>query len=220
MNKAKKAFYIMIGVLSVTFIAGGGGFYLTDQRLQEKSVKISELKADQAIIEQQVNIYEDARQKIEELSFIEDLANQVLPESKEQAELISEIRTFAELSNMPIQSIDFNSGNSLTLDLDTSQTTPADGIAGVLVLPTNVTFQVSERGPLYSDLIEFLERIENNRRKMQITDITLSPNPENPNLLSAVNVSIDVFVSAGVAPVATDAAGQPLTDTTTTGEGL
>ncbi len=207
MNKSKKAFFIMLAVLAATLAASGGGFYLADQTLQKSSKEISDLKADQEIIERQITIYEDARKKIEELSFIDDLANQVLPSTKEQAEIIGELRSFAETSSLAIQSIDFDSGNSLNTNLDTSQTQPATGIPGVLVLPVGVVFQSSDTSPAFDNFVGFLEKIEQNRRKMQITEISMTPSSKNPSVLSAASLSIEIFVNGGVpAPTPSDTA--------------
>ncbi len=196
MDKPKKAFFIMLAVLAVTIIGGGGGFYLTDQALQKKSSEISQLRADQALIDQQITIYEDAKKKIEELAFIEDLANQVLPQDKEQGEVIAEIRTFAEQAGMPIASITFSGATTSTgaAGLATSQTDAVEGLTGVRVLPAELSFTTSENAPSYNQVIGFLQKIETNRRKMQITDITLSPNPLNPNLISSISISVNIYL--------------------------
>lgn len=196
MNRSKKAFFLMIAVLIITVAGAGGAFYFADGMLQKKSKQISDLKADQEAVTQQIAIYEDARKKIEELAFIEEVASQVLPESKEQADVIAELRSFAENSDMTIQSMNFS--GSVAKDpgtnLDLSQTTQLKDVTGVRVLPVDLVFTTGPEGPTFESLISFLEKIENNRRKMQVTDISLTPNNNNRELLSSIAMSVNIYL--------------------------
>ena len=49
-------------------------------------------------------------------------------------------------------------------------------------------------GSRYDYLLEFLKSVEDNRRKMQVTNISLTPDADNRALLKSVTVELNLYV--------------------------
>lgn len=199
MIKSKKIFLIIVASIVVMAAASGGAVYFSDQSLQQQAQEISDLKADQAILDEQIQIYRNDKSKVEELAFIDDVANQVLPQNKEQSTVIAEIYTFADQIGLQIGSLDFGGAGSMgSADLDVSQTTTVTGLTGVRVLPTNVTIEGGSADPnlkaTYTKLLAFLRKIEVNRRKMQVVGLDLTPSTENRNELTSISLTINIYL--------------------------
>jgi hypothetical protein len=56
-----------------------------------------------------------------------------------------------------------------------------------------ITIQVSEIAPTYNQLIDFLSRLEQNRRTAQVSTITINPSTVNRNLVE-FSLTMNVFV--------------------------
>mgnify|MGYP002623609749 CR=1 FL=1 len=190
MNNPKRVFYILLSSLIGTILLGSAGYYLLDRQLASKANSLSQTKADLQVLEQQVDIFEDAKEKIEEFTFIEELASEVLPEGKLQGEAIAELKDFIIKSSMRLESISFGSSGD-EVNVDTSQTQLLENVKGVRVLPTTV---VLKSGATYANLLEFLQRIESNRRLMQVTSLDLVPLSENRNKFSTITVQLNIFL--------------------------
>jgi len=151
----KNAFYGMIGLLIFSVIFGLLSFYLIEKGLTNRSHSISELKADEEIALRQVQIYEATQQKVEELSFINDIAEEVLPSDKSQALVVEELRKFAKESGTQIRSLEFGEGAAQNANQQLTQTTTIEGLPGVRVLPANLTLR---EGLSYDQFLKFLKK--------------------------------------------------------------
>jgi hypothetical protein len=64
-----------------------------------------------------------------------------------------------------------------------TQVKPVDNIPGVYVMEINI--QQDANSPVsYDRLIDFLSRLEQNRRTAQVTSVTVQPNTQNRSLLT------------------------------------
>jgi len=69
---------------------------------------------------------------------------------------------------------------------------PLEGTTGVLVLPISTGFRST-----YAQLIDFLEKTEKNKRKMQISQLAISPRVDdagNPTDDLDVQLTINAYV--------------------------
>lgn len=192
MTPSKKAFLIILGSIGAIVLGGAGIFYLLDKQLVSLNEEVGKLKADQQVIRSQINIYETARQKVEELAFVQGLADQVLPQEREQANAVAELKSFVNSVGLELESVAFTGDNSKAqANLETSQTEQAEGLAGVRILPTTI---VIKPGATYRQVLQLLERIERNQRKMQVIEITLIPNEEGGSTFSTITMSINIYL--------------------------
>ncbi len=186
---AKRFFYLLIAANIVMVGLIGGALYYGDILLAKQSHKIAEAKAEDELIEQKKRVKTQLEKKIKEIGELKALAIKFLPDTKNQEELIAEFYKIAKSYNIDITGLTFNdSGSSIT---STSQTTPLKDAKGVSVFP----FKTSNFTTNFTTLISFMQSLENNRRKIQITTIDLQPN--TAGTINIGSISMEAYINTG-----------------------
>jgi len=186
-----KAFFGLLGLIGLSILGVALVFTFLQNGLADPATTIGDLKADLELTERQVQVYESAQAKVEELAFVNELAEEVLPSDKSQAEVVSQLKKFAEDTGTSIKLIEFVTGPEETGDPSLSQTNAVEGLAGIRALEVNLTLQ---EGLTYKQFLAYLEKVENSRRKMQVIQISITPDPENRNSLSSALLSIQIYL--------------------------
>lgn len=187
----KKAFYGMLTILLLTIGGTGFGIYQATGMLKEKATHVSKLKATNDARDVELQQAWQAKQRAEELQSVEELTADFLPESKQQSELVAEILQLAQESGLSFTGISFNASSDPTAL--SSQTETATAGTGVLAFP----FSLPLESPSYNQIIDFLERTEQNRRKMQINSIVITP-PAEAGDPYTINLEMTVYVRGQV----------------------
>lgn len=215
---SKKMFFVMIGAL--VLLSGGiiATLVFGNSFLKEQSSELAELKLEEQVLDQQETVLTQASQDIEQYSDLEDVAANIVPQDKDQARAVREIIKLAESSGIAISSITFPSSNLGTKqqqparqpsdddDEETpaesstpppppiSQATPVQGISGVYALEMNIVPDANVPVTYYQ-FLEFLEKLENNRRTAQVTRVQITPTTFNSNNpLISFTLTINIFV--------------------------
>ena len=191
----RNAFFGMLGILGLILAGGVGVYYYFNNDLETLNTEVGELLAEQEVVGSQILSYEVTQKKVEELAFVQDLANDVLPDSKEQANVVAEIKQFVNDAGLQLETLSFNSGSTVNTGLSNTQTEAVQSLAGVRVLPA---VAVISSGATYNDILNLLQKIENNQRKMQVTEISLTPVPGSDRL-TTTTVKINIYLRAAVA---------------------
>ena len=184
-------------VLKITIlllaIGVAGGIYFADKQLKSIATDTARLRAQVEIGDKQLTTYQATKQKVDSLSYVQELAGKVLPEQQEQSLTVAEISQFALRARLTVEDITFIDTTKTT----TTKTKSTDKKAkstipkGVSVIPMSIKFQDGSR---YDYLLEFLKSVEDNRRKMQVTNISLTPDVDNRALLKSVTVELNLYV--------------------------
>jgi hypothetical protein len=183
----KRFFYVMVGLVSLLSIGFIGATYLANNMLKSKASELTELKLQNKVIEIQQTSVGQAKKDIEKYSELEGIARSVVPQEKDQAKTVREIIKIAEDSGISISSITFPASNlgqkSATNTNNSTPTTPSiplsqvkavSGITGVYQL--DITIQTPANSSItYTQLINFLNRLEQNRRTSQVSNIAIRP---------------------------------------------
>ena len=169
--------------------------------LTEKASELSMLKAQSQVADELQISLKKNKADIVRYSELNAIAKAVVPQDKNQAQTVSEIVKIANDSGIPkLTSITFPAStlggagagaktlNSLT------QVTPVRGIPVVFLLPITIT-QDSNNTIRYTQLITFLQKLENNRRTAQVSSINITPDSKNPN-----NISFTLIVNEYIKP--------------------
>jgi len=184
--------FLKIAILLMVLVIAGG-IYLADKQLKSVAEDTARLRAQVEIGEKKLGTYQSTKEKVDSLNYVQELAAKVLPEEQEQSLTVAEISQFALRARLAVEDITFvEAGKTVTKksktdDKKTKSTIPK----GVTVTPISVKFQDGSR---YDYLLEFLKSVEENRRKMQITNISLTPDEDNRALLKTVTVELNLYV--------------------------
>lgn len=208
---SKRVFFVMIGVLVVLAAAIGGGAYAGSQMLEAKAKMLSGKKLQSKVLAQEQVSLAKAKKDVAKYQSLETIAKTIVPQDKDQAEAVREITNLAAQSGITLSSITLPSStlgtsaptspssssssssvSATSSKTDLTQLIPVKGIPGVYSL--QITVATNSDSPVsYSSFIEFLGRLEQNRRTSQVSTISLQPNSKNPSQVS-FTLTIDEYI--------------------------
>ncbi|MDL2341717.1 MAG: hypothetical protein QFB87_01395 [Patescibacteria group bacterium] len=204
---SKRVYFVMLGIVSLLVLAIVGGAYSSKNVLAAKSAELVDLKAKlQGYTMQQTSLVQ-AKKDIATYTPLYDIAKVVVPENKNQAETVRQIVKLATDNSIMLGSISFPSstlgtspagaagptaakptlgGTPAKVNIgsaDLSQLTPVAGSPGVYVLQINVASDSTQ--PVgYSQFINFLSTLENNRLTAEVTAVNIVPDTTVANRFS------------------------------------
>jgi len=197
---SKIAFFIMLGIVGLMGAAVIGAVILGDIFLHQQSNKLVELKLDSQVLEAQQISLTQAKKDLLKYSELATIAKQIVPQDKDQARATREIILLADQAGVKISAINFPASTLGQLPAKTStpptdtpvaktvtptitQVKPVDGIKDLYQLDIIVASDTASPAS-YPRLIDFLGRLEKNRRTAQVTQISIQPDSKNRTLLN------------------------------------
>lgn len=172
---SKRFFFLIISLVCLTILLSGVGFYFVQQKLNQRATSLSKLKADIDAIDVRIKDSKSALTQYDDLRFIDAIAADVLPPNKVQSDLIEELYELSDRASVTIRSISFESpAGTQVNDPSLTQTKPLEGVKGVFTLPASIAYEADT----YSELIKFLSNLEINRRKLQVSRLSVTPTTE------------------------------------------
>jgi len=189
--------------------------------LKSKSNSMVDLKVKSQTADTQLTNLEKAKKQVQKYAYFKDVAKTVIPADKNQAEDIIEINQLASEAGISIQSITFpistlglttttTSTTTTTTDATSSnsaksaisQAKPVTGIPGLYSLELTITPESMSTAPAdkqltYAKMLDFLDRIENNRHTAQITEVDITPSGIGNSVLGSgftFVLKINIFI--------------------------
>ncbi len=197
---SKKVFITLIVIIVLLVIATAGVFYGANILLKKSSTKLSQLKIENAVIEQNEKVYQKAKNDLIKYQDLKVAVNEALPKEKDQAKALKELIQIGNTTGVKIEKIEFTDSTlgdkAKTTTSPTAagtaitQAKPISGISGVQGIEMKITLAGpnSNTAINYNSFIEFLDLVSNNRRSMQISNLNIQPN------LKKADVTINIFV--------------------------
>ena len=162
----KKLFFVMLIALLGTVALTMGGIYLADKYLGEQSTTIGDLRADDELLSTELINAQQTRESLQEYSYLNAVTDEILPDSKNQSEVILLINKIGSEVGVNIDGFLFLGTDGKPSEK--SQTEPLEGAPSILVFPVQIRFNST-----YSQLINWLKLAEQNQRKMQVSEIAV-----------------------------------------------
>lgn len=198
--RAKQLSYVLIGGcclgIMVLFAVG----YSANKLLGQQADKLSKLRAQTAAASNQETSLVEDKKEITKYSELNKIAESIVPQDKDQAEAVSQIVKIASVSGISdLSSITFPM-STLGLTGPTApkpgltQLIPVIGFSKVYSLQITITQDAQHSVP-YSDFLNFLQGLEQNRRTAEVTSLTVQPDSTHPN-----NVSFSLVVNEYIKP--------------------
>ncbi len=207
---AKKFYYVSLGLVVALLLMLGGSIYFMNQYLQKGSQDLVQAKLESRVDEERETYYLQSKKDLEKYKDISATLVKVLPKDKDQARAVAELGRIAEESGIEIKQISFPSSTlgdkkavatattpststtPIAATPSVTQSKPVEGVSGVLGIDTQVQFVSTETNKLtYSQLLTFLEKLEKNRRTMQISSVNITP--KSSDQIDAA-ISVRIFV--------------------------
>ena len=177
---------VLIGLEVALFI---GVCALGLSKLSAQSQKMVGFKLQSDALDFQLTSLGQAKKQVQQYSYIKNVAAEVIPEDKDQAQAVLEINQLAQQSGIAIGSISFPASTLGAAGADASsasstslisQAQPVSGIKGLYSVQLTITPQSGSQVPddqqvTYAKMLDFLSRIEDNQRTAQITQVIVQP---------------------------------------------
>lgn len=183
MNTLLKVSLVLVVILI------GVGLFMADKKLHVLAEETLEQKTKLQVSQKQIEVYKKTQSKIEALRSVNEIAKKVLPETQDQSAIVAEVSEFAKRSGITLEAITFPEQTLPSSSAKAKSRVPK----GVVIEPLTIDISQSTK---YEDLIEFLTYLEQNRRKMQVTQIAITPNVDDRNLLNEVVLSLNLYSRA------------------------
>ena len=185
----------MLAVLGITIAAGIASFVFIDSTLSQRASLIQDLAADSEILDAKIMAAREAEQNIAENRDVATIIDKVLPPQKIQSNIVGELLKIASNNGINLNNIGFPSSDPTAADFNITQTTPLEGIAGVRFIQADIDYIGS-----FDDTLNLLVDMSENRRKMQVSSISLIPQIEENGRatgLFSVSFTVEIFVRGG-----------------------
>lgn len=204
---SKRAYYLMLGMLAFGCIGLVSLLYFGNQLLAKESGKLVDLKAQNQVLETQQTDLLKAQGDIKRYSNLEDITQAIVPQDKDQARAVREVIQLANESGVSIKNVTFPSSNLGTKTSPQSgqgqessnsgqaapnpvisQAKPVQNMKGLYRIEMSL---VSAEKQNYYRFINFLSKLEKNRRTAQIARVKVEPEPP-------LGASSDIKFTVGV----------------------
>ena len=218
MINARRFNLILLVVLGLQIVGGVALTIYANKWLTRKSESLVTLKLDTIKLEEKQRVNLAAANDLEKYESTRLLLEKIVPKSKDQAKTIGELQTIATETGVTINTMTFpsselgNNTSTATVVGTTptaaasntsavSQAKPVANIPGLLGIEVSLS-QIDRKsgdpgdGVTYSQLLNFLEAIEKNRRTMQIKTLLVLPLKSTGGLVSGYTLSLtmNIFV--------------------------
>lgn len=174
-----------------------GSTILVNSMLKKQSDKLVAVKLDNKLLDEQQTALLAARKTVQKYAELNKIAQTIVPQDKDQAKAVRELVKIADESGIKLGAISFPASTlgqkqvKGTAAAET-QVKPVKGISGVLALEVNVQ-QDTNNPTTYPNLINFLSKLESNRRTAQVTSVTVQPTPKDRTKLT-FNLVLNIYI--------------------------
>lgn len=198
----------LLGLMAVVFIAAS---FIGLGKLSNKSQQLVDAKLKTKTLDTKLTALQAAKKQIDKYGYFNDVAKTVIPNDKDQAQAVLDLSHQADGAGIAIASITFPTstlGGKTTSTSATgsgsvsnaiSQAIPVEGISGLYSLQLTVVPLTGPTVPAakkvtYPKMLDFLQRIERDRRTAQIAQLTIQPQSDNSGPTGEINFSLTINI--------------------------
>jgi hypothetical protein len=208
----KKLYFVLVGTIAFLAILSTGGVVLSNNVLSQKNQKLTELKLENEVLARQKQDVATAKANLAKYDELNKIAEQIVPQDKDQAKTVREIVLFSQAAGINIKSISFPASSlgkaaaapakkpaegekpaasSAPAAPPISQVLPVAGLKDVYELEIVLTSGTDTA--TFQSLTDFLKDLESNRRTSQVSRMTITPNNKDRNRLT-FTINFKVYI--------------------------
>ena len=182
---ASKLRWVLVGVIGLLITGFGAGVWLVQQTLSDYVRQTDHLTIDADVSTIELQQLKALEKELVDEADIVDRAKQIAASTAQyryQDQVISDITDYAARYDISVSTFDFATNQSSAKN----STSPT----GAKKTP----FAVTLKGPVpFVKFLRFLQAIEKNLTKIQVTRLTLAPD-KNPNKIANPNIGLEVYL--------------------------
>lgn len=208
----------MLGILALLVVGSFAMLYFGNGYMKKSATSLINSKLDNVAYDAEEQTYLQGRKDLDKYKTLNETISKILPKSKDQAQAVKELYRIGDETGILIDRIQFPSStlgqkvavaaptptpaNSKTSEAEAPVTPAApsitqakavEGMPGVLGVDIQVGLQPAYGKSInYDNMIKFLQKVENNRRSMQIKQINVHADTQNGGI--TFDVILTIFV--------------------------
>lgn len=194
---AKNTHKMLMIMLILLIVVAISALFVSNFMMQKSANNLVRAKLDNVGYDSEEQTYLQARKDLGEYTALNEIIQKILPQSKDQAQAVSELYKIGDETGIKTASITFPSStlgqksNSNTV----TQAKSVDGMPGVLGIDIAIELEPASGASIsYDSMINFLQKVELNRRNMQIKQITVNADTVNGGV--TFNMTLTIFVKS------------------------
>jgi hypothetical protein len=198
----KKLYFVLTGAGIVSLFAIVATIYFANTLLQKSSNQLVSVKLDNRVIEEREKYLLQAKKELDKYKDLSATLQKVLPKDKDEARAVAELYRIADESGLQITRISFpastlgqksTSKSTSSSSAAVTQAKPLDGVQGALYITTQIEIEGKRNASItYPQIIQFLKKLEQNRRNMQVSEISVNSTEKSGELTASVGLNIFV----------------------------
>lgn len=181
---ASKVRIVLIILLVLSVVGLGLGAWWLQGMLVKNTIAEDHAKIDSQISSQEVERLQQLQKELAGKQDVVERASQIASTANNyqyQDQVVGDLKSYAERNGIIIGSFDFG----------TQASANAQAPAGTTLTPFTLTL----KGPVeFAKFMRFLSDIENNLTKIQVSNLTLSPDPSNSKLVTNPVLGLLVYL--------------------------
>lgn len=202
---ARNLRFLLIGLVIVIAGIGISGFMFSYSILKQYTLETSELNAQAELSSTNVMNLRRVKQYLDDHKEEVQRARDIVAESKQyqyQDDIVRDISTYASQSGVAITAFSFSSGSGAASAPTAGAAQPATQSAGLPATQSisglkATTADITIRSPVgYTNILNFIRRIERSPMKMQIASVSLSKadTATDVNSVATQSFTIEVYI--------------------------
>jgi Tfp pilus assembly protein PilO len=196
--KPQVFFYVLLGILGLSFVGGGAGLYFTNQILQKNGDIFTEKELELSNTSNRIAYLQKLEYDTEKLEADLGSLTSIYPKEKQQAQVIDQLLKLAAARDISLGEDRISFPLTEGLPGPNSQLTESPVVPGLYGM--NVSLDITGT---FEDTISFMQDIENFRRIMNISSVEMTPS----NGKVTTSLQLEVLVQQAPPAPATPATG-------------
>jgi hypothetical protein len=190
---------ILICSLFLIALAGTGIFWYTDDMLKNFAIEVNHTSVDASASRDDIQTLQRLQKELADNKDVVDKASSIVAESKSyqyQNQIIQDLNGYAAQAGITIVDMKFpdDTSGATTPQGSTSATQPGANTTKKIDGVKSVTADITLKNPVnYNSLLKFIQSIEMNLTKMQISKVSLSKDTNSSNVISDA-LTVQVYV--------------------------
>lgn len=190
---AAKLRIVLIATIVLLVAVSAVGFWLFRTQMVNYAVEVNKATAEANASANDVRTLQTLKTKLEEDTVAITRTKNIVASSQfyqYQDQAISDLTRYAKAAGVTVSAYGFDGDKAAAATPDPAAAPVAPGPAGVKTTSVTVTL----KSPLnYQALLRFIHAIERNLTKMQLTGISITLSPENPNMVSVNPLTVEIY---------------------------
>ncbi|HET8690191.1 MAG TPA: hypothetical protein VFL81_02040 [Candidatus Saccharimonadales bacterium] len=186
---ARQLMFGLYGLIAVLIVAVGFGFYYAENFLSAAVADTNDLKDQANVAQQNVVKLQQLQSELTKQADVVQRTEQIMADSQQyqyQDQIVKDINTYAARTGVKVIGYDFGDPTKKA-----ANKTSLPSVSGTQIITADLTLDAPVK---YTHFLNFLQAIEQNLTKMQVTGVNITPDDQDADYVSNPGISLQIYV--------------------------